>query len=335
MATHCPILLIIWRRPHTLRGVIEALRPLQPPLIYIACDGADPARPGETAKVEASRALIESAIDWPCRIEKRYSPTNQGCRAGVAAAIDWFFSEVEEGVILEDDCVPHPDFLPYCAALLERYRHDTRVFSICGSNFQEGRRHGDASYYFSIHGDSWGWASWRRAWQNYHPTEQLWPAFRDGGRLEDVFPIPFERHYWRQRLDCVLVERTINTWDYQWYLSHWMQSGLSIWPNVPLISNTGWDADGTHTFGEKPWAELATAALGPLQHPEVVLPCREADAFAFWHRREGLALLADQERRRLGWRYPWLLRWRNLKRRLRRFSAAAVAPPPGAARPHR
>lgn len=210
-----PILLIIWRRPHTLRGVIEALRPLQPPLIYVACDGPSPNRAGEAEQVGASQALIEQAIDWPCTIHRRYSATNQGCRAGVAAALDWFFCQVEEGIILEDDCVPHPDFLPYCQALLERYRHDTRVFSICGSNFQEGKRHGEASYYFSIHGDSWGWATWRRAWQHYHATEGLWHTFRDAGRLSDVFPIPFECDYWRDRLDHVLLNRSISTWDYQ------------------------------------------------------------------------------------------------------------------------
>ena len=109
VARMLPILLIIWRRPHTLR------------------------------------AVVEPAIDWPCTIHRRYSPTNQGCRAGVAAALDWFFCQVEEGIILEDNCVPHPDFLPYCQTLLERYGHDTRVFSICGSNFQEGRRQGDGT----------------------------------------------------------------------------------------------------------------------------------------------------------------------------------------------
>jgi len=319
-----PILLIIWRRPHTLRGVIEALRPLQPPVIYVACDGPSPSRPGEAEQVAASQQLIEELTDWHCTIHRRYSATNQGCRAGVAAALDWFFSEVEEGIILEDDCVPHPDFLPYCQALLERYRDDTRLFSICGSNFQEGRPRGEASYYFSIHGDSWGWATWRRAWQLYHATEALWPAFRDAGRLNDVFPIPFEREYWQDRLDHVLVKGTINTWDYQWYLTIWMNNGLCAWPNAPLICNTGWDFTGTHTTTPKPWAAMTTRALGTLDHPAAVLPHREADAHAFWHRREGLAHLAEKERQRLGWRYPWLLRARNLKRKLRSIPLATA-----------
>ena len=66
--------------------------------------------------------LIEQEIDWPCQIERLYSDVNQGCRLGVSRAITWFFEQVEEGIILEDDCVPHPDFFPYCATLLEPER---------------------------------------------------------------------------------------------------------------------------------------------------------------------------------------------------------------------
>jgi hypothetical protein len=75
MSMDTPLLLIAWRRPHTLRRVID------------------------------------QEIDWPCQIERLYSDVNQGCRPGVSRAISWFFEQVEEGIILEDDCVPHPDFL--------------------------------------------------------------------------------------------------------------------------------------------------------------------------------------------------------------------------------
>jgi hypothetical protein len=63
---------------------------------------------------------------------------NQGCRLGVSRAITWFFEQVEEGIILEDDCVPHPEFFPYCATLLEHYRHDMRVWCISGNNLEDG-----------------------------------------------------------------------------------------------------------------------------------------------------------------------------------------------------
>ena len=307
MASDTPLLLIVWRRPHHLRAVIDAIRPVAPTRLFVACDGANPERPGEAEDVAATRALIESEIDWPCRIERLYSPENQGCRLGVSRGISWFFEQVEEGIILEDDCVPHPDFFRYCTTLLERYRHDTRVWSICGSNFQRGHRRGSASYYFSIHGDSWGWASWRRAWQHYPNAARQWIEFRDSGKLADVFPIPQERRYWREVLDRLFLEGKPNTWDYQWWLASWMNHGLHAWPNVRLVSNKGFDGEGTHTFGDYDYAASELQELGPLHHPAFVVPSREADEFAFLHRRGGLSLV---ERDRYGVLYPWIQRGR-------------------------
>ena len=133
-ASATPLLLIAWRRPHTLRQVIDAIRPVAPTRLFVACDGPNPDRPGEAEKVAATRQVIEQEIDWPCQIERLYSDVNQGCRLGVSRAISWFFEQVEEGIILEDDCVPHPDFFPYCASLLERYRHDLRVWESTARN---------------------------------------------------------------------------------------------------------------------------------------------------------------------------------------------------------
>jgi len=152
-----PLLLIAWRRPHTLRHVLTAIRSVAPAKIYIACDGPSSDRPGEAEKVAATRIVIDQEIDWPCQIIRRYSEKNQGCRLGVSNAISWFFDNEEEGIILEDDCVPHPDFFPCCSELLARYRDDERVWCISGSNFQDDQWRGVGSYYFSRYNHCWGW----------------------------------------------------------------------------------------------------------------------------------------------------------------------------------
>ena len=58
----------------------------------------------------------------------------------MSRAITWFFEQVIKGIILEVDCVPHPDFFTYATTLLERYRHDTRVWciSLPGVNYVSG-----------------------------------------------------------------------------------------------------------------------------------------------------------------------------------------------------
>jgi len=283
-----PVLFLVFNRLDTTKQVFEAIRQAKPPRFYIASDGARENREGESEKVQTVRDYIISNIDWDCEVKTLFREKNLGCRIAVSSAIDWFFNNEEEGIILEDDCVPHCDFFPYCQDMLSYYRHDTRIMSICGSNFQDGHIRGDGSYYFSIHGDSWGWATWRRAWKFYDNAEKNWINFRDSGAINDVFFIPDEKVYWREILDRLFVERASNSWAYQWWLACWMNNGLSIWPNTNLITNIGCGIpEATHTQGGNDYGELSTSSLNSLSHPSFIIPNREADAYAFYNRRSG------------------------------------------------
>jgi hypothetical protein len=277
-----PILLIAWRRPHTLRQVINAIRPVAPTCLFLACDGPSAQRPGEAEKVAATRAVIEHEIDWPCQIERLYCNANQGCRVGVRRAITWFFEQVEEGIILEDDCVPHPDFFPYCADLLAHYRHDTRVWCISGSNFQNGQWRGDGSYYFSRYNHCWGWASWRRCWQHYDANLNKWPALRESGLLDTIFEDPLERSYWYSIWQRLVDTAQPDTWDYQWTCTCLANGGLTALPNRNLVSNVGFGDDATHTtsIGDP---TVADQGLGELIHPQFVLRDAAADRYSYDH----------------------------------------------------
>lgn len=283
-----PLLLIAWRRPHTLRQVIDAIRPVAPTRLYVACDGPNPKRPGEAEKVAATRAVIEREIDWPCQIERLYSDVNQGCRLGVSRAITWFFEQVEEGIILEDDCVPHPDFFPYCTTLLDRYRHDTRVWCISGNNFQNGQWRGDGSYYFSRYNHCWGWASWRGCWHHYDADLSKWPALRDSGLLETVFEDPLERNYWSGIWQRLLGHGEPDTWDYQWTFTSLANSGLTALPNRNLVSNVGFGEDAAHTTGVPLLTDIQHEGVAPIVHPAFLIRDVQADQFTFDHVFGGL-----------------------------------------------
>ena len=213
------------------------LRPLSPYYLFVACDGPNPKRVGEVDKVYATRNVIETDIDWPCNINRLYSNSNQGCRLGVSRAITWFFSHVEQGIILEDDCVPHLDFFSYCSTLLERYRHDTRVWSICGSNFQNGNWRGNSSYYFSRYNHCWGWATWRRCWNYYDSALSQWPFYRDSGLIKSNFEDSAERCYWTRIFDNLYTNGRPDTWDFQLSFVCFSNNGLSVVPNRNLVCN--------------------------------------------------------------------------------------------------
>ncbi len=277
--SNIPILLVVWRRPNVLRQLIDAIRPLAPKLIFVACDGPILNLPEEAQKVAATRAVIETDIDWPCKIEHYYSDINQGCRLGVSRAISWFFNHVDEGIILEDDCVPHPDFFIYCATLLERYRNDTRLWCISGSNFQKGQWRGDGSYYFSRYSHCWGWASWRRCWEHYDGGLIQWPALRDSGLLNTIFENPIEQSYWSAIWQRLLDEGKPDSWAYRWMFSCLINGGLTAIPNYNLVKNIGCGEDSTHTVNLLPIE--ANQALRTIVPPQFVLRDIEADCFVF------------------------------------------------------
>jgi hypothetical protein len=272
-----PILIVAWRRPDLLRRSIEALRIVKPQALFVACDGPRASEPGDFVQVAATRQLIDNEIDWPCNVKRLYSPSNHGCRAGVSRAITWFFEHVEHGIILEDDCVPHPDFFFFCSDLLSRYRDDERVWCITGDNFQFGQTRGAASYYFSKYNHVWGWATWRRCWQRYDSAMSFWPSWRKSHSYNSMFSNYNEREYWTTIFDRTYAGE-IDTWDYQWTAAVWRAGGLTATPQVNLVTNIGHGLDATHTTADcKRFMIPPQQMAGRLKHPWRVKRNRRAD----------------------------------------------------------
>ena len=169
-----PVAFLIFNRPDTTARVFEAIRQAKPPKLLVVADGPRPDRPDDVEKCKAARAIIDR-VDWACEVLTNYSDLNLGCGKRPATGITWVFEQVEEAIIFEDDCLPHPSFFRFCEELLNYYRHDERIMVISGNNFQFGRNRTDDSYYFSRYNHIWGWASWRRAWEYFDYDLKLWP----------------------------------------------------------------------------------------------------------------------------------------------------------------
>lgn len=304
-----PVLLIAWRRPDTTRQVINSLRPLAPSSIFVASDG--PLDQGiERQKVEATRQLVKQEIDWPCELQLFQSEANLGGRYGISSFISWFFEHVEAGIILEDDCVVRADFLPFCAELLERYRHDRRIWSITGTNYQDGQWRGPGSYYFSHYHHSWGWATWRDRWQANDPDLGNWPRLKASGLMETIFQDPVECAYWSGIWDRMVEEGKPATWDYPWALTCFANGGLTATPNTTLVTNVGYGADSTHTQSDGPLNTMGSEAILPLRHPPFILRDVQADRYTFDHWFRGLVLRNQMDqslnrRLRRGLRRAW------------------------------
>ncbi len=273
-----PVAFIIFNRPDTTELVFAEIAKAKPTKLLVIADGARANKKGDAEKVAATRAII-NRIDWACEVLTNFSDVNLGCKIRVSSGIDWVFEQVEEAIILEDDCLPDPTFFRFCQELLEKYRDDQRVGMISGANFQFGQTRNHDSYYFSNYNIIWGWASWRRAWKHYDVKATVWPKFRDEDWLTGISHSRGEKEFWDRSFDAVFSNK-IDTWDYQWVLTSMIRGALSVTPNINLISNIGFGPDATHTFGVSKFSNMEMESINfPLRHPIIFLPDRIADAY--------------------------------------------------------
>ena len=273
-----PVALLIFNRPDTTERVFNAIAKARPPKLLVVADGPRPQREGEAELCAQTRAII-NRVDWDCEVITEFADSNMGCKRRVASGIDWIFEQVEEAIILEDDCLPDPSFFRYCEEMLTRYRDNERVGMVSGGNLQFGRQRGSGSYYFSKYTHIWGWASWRRAWKHYDRDLTLWPAFRDQGLLTQLFETSGEQEYWRNSFQWV-HEGSLDTWDVSWTFTALTHGLLQVVPNVNLISNIGFGANATHTHVVGVHANMPTQPIEfPLVHPTFVLADIEADRY--------------------------------------------------------
>lgn len=267
-----PVLLLIYNRASTTQLVFDAIKKAKPAKLFIAANAPNPAKPGDKEKSDNTRKIVDG-IDWDCEVKTYFREEHLSVGLSVSDSINWFFEHNAEGIILEDDCVPHPDFFTFASEMLLRYRDDKLVVSINGSNLGYTSSEG-YSFVFSTFMNMWGWATWRdrankidyqmnewkvipnKTWWVYnHAKQYLFDADINWYRL------------WRDKFTKVAADPGF-TWDWQWMYHQLKNKQLSIVPAVNLISNIGFDADATHTVETSNPA--ANIPVGSMPSPLVV-----------------------------------------------------------------
>jgi hypothetical protein len=272
-----PVVLLVHSRPEPTRRLAQIVRAARPSLLLVVADG--PRDAAEEGRCEETRDAI-AAAGFECEVLRNYAEENLGLKRRVESGLDWAFDLVDEAMVLEDDCDPHPTFFGYCEELLVRYRDDPRVLTVSGSNFGQGADRDDTSYFFSRYPLIWGWATWARAWRHYSRDLAEWPALREQGWLEELFGDPQAVQYWTYSFG---THRALeDTWDAGWLFGSWLAGGLAAVSRRNLVTNVGFGEAATHTkteyrglFSDVP----AVAAELPLRHPARVERDVEADAF--------------------------------------------------------
>jgi hypothetical protein len=267
-----PVVFIIFKRIDTTKKVLKLIHDYKPDKLYLIADG--PKVIDDNNKCSEVRNFVENNIDWDCELIKVYSETNLGCAKRVQTGLDYVFENEEIAIILEDDTLPDPSFFNFCEELLERYKDDKRVAHISGCNLHPNAINFKESYCFSSIVNIWGWATWKRAWNNYDINMPSWDNEDKESFIYKWCPDRKSRKGIHKMFDLHCNNEDPWTWDSQWVYACWKMNGLSVVPSRNLVSNLGIGPDASNTK-QKVRINMFPLKLDsmtfPMNHPSVFL----------------------------------------------------------------
>ncbi len=278
MSLKTPIAFIIFNRPDLTAIVFERIREAKPDILFIIADGPRVSNEEDISKSAATRKIVDEGVDWPCEVFKNYSDVNLGCGKRVSSGIDWVFQNVEKAIILEDDCLTDISFFNFAEELLIKYEDDKRVMHINGTSWNPPSLPKSDSYFFSAYSISWGWATWKRAWEHFDFEMKKWNEKKDLSEIYSIFNSEVEinrrRRTWKQ-----VSQPQNDIWGYQWFFAIRSQNGICITPRRNLIKNVGLRSDATHTLSAThPLGDLTVFKTdNPLSHPTKMSRNKNAD----------------------------------------------------------
>lgn len=248
-----PVLYCIFNRLDVVKKTFEPIRAAQPERLYIAADGPRLDKPGEKELTEKVRKYVLDNVDWDCDVKTLFRDKNVGCDLAMSGAVEWFFSQEKEGIIVEEDILTSAQFFEFCELMLNRYRDNPKVRCISGFN-QISDKYAFEDYHFIPVGHIWGWATWRSA---------LYP---DNGLVYKYYP---NNYYSRSCNRAFVLNQITSRKDFQKSMSvdffsesrwennlalYWLinnPNSYTILPNKNLTSHIG-DV-GFHFSGQNNW----------------------------------------------------------------------------------
>lgn len=277
-----PVVMIIFKRKESSLRILERISQVRPQKLYLL--GDEGRNDDEKDLVAQCRKAIEENINWDCEVIKNYAEKNRGVYANIGLGAKWVFERESWAIFLEDDNLPEVTFFKYCEELLKRYKEDSRIFWICGTNYLgKYKPETDESYMFTKHLLPCGWASWAHKFLKYYDGELF---FAEDKSLVERVKYEYEnKSLYKQQMRSINneLDRKHNkekflSWDYQLAFSVRVNSFYGISPCNNQIKNIGVDSFSTH--GGHSFADIMTQRFCgmesyplefPLVHPEAVL----------------------------------------------------------------
>ena len=239
-----PVLFIIFCREEVTLKTFASIKEYKPDVLYVAADGPRIYKTGEDKLCEETRNSVLNAIDWDCDIKTLFHTDNLGCTKAVIEAITWFLSNEDYGVIVEDDCFIHQDFYKLCEQVLPLYLNEEKIMMVTSMNPSPNQSLAGQLAFSTVGIYIWGWATWKRAWNNLDVTMKKWPQYTFTNLVKNFGFIGacFFKYYWNRAYH----HRETASWDTVWVFDMLANNGLCVSPNVNLSKNLGIEIGGAH-----------------------------------------------------------------------------------------
>lgn len=244
-----PVLFLVFNRPEKTQKVFDIVKKVKPTKLYVAADAPRKNKLNDISLCEQVRKIVQD-VDWECETHYLFHDKNLGCSLAGKTAWDWFFSQEEEMIFIEDDGVPSLSFFYFCQELLQKYRNNNQIAYIGGINY--GPKYGDGTYFFTKQGVStWGMATWKRVHNLYEYQLESYPTIRNTKQFKKNFISFFEYQLWKKNFDNYItsIRRGVqpNTYDLQMAYLIKKYNMSCVFPNVNMVSNIGFDMQGSNT----------------------------------------------------------------------------------------
>lgn len=274
-----PVVVILFNQPRRIHELLGVLRDVRPTRILAIADGPRASHPADPATCSQARAVLDG-IDWPCSIEREFAAANLGCDRRIVSGLDWAFSRVERAIVLEDDILPHPSFLPWAEAMLDRFRSDPSIGIISGRNPLGTWGDATQDHIRAPYGSIWGWAATARVWRHIQACDLSGDPASAETDLQRSGLDPLLQDHWTVALKMFRRGELV-AWDVLFSLRQARLGLHSIHSPVNLTRNTGIGAEATRTLYKDDFSALLGAQEArPLQTPGTVQPAEPAFAHA-------------------------------------------------------
>ena len=258
-----PIVLFVYNRPEHTRRTLAALaaNPLAIDSdLIIHADG--PKKLEHASSVEDTRVVVRGATGFKS-VSLLERDENFGLARSIIAGVTEACEARGRAIVLEDDIVIVPEFLSYMNRALDRYASEERVMQISGYMFPISYPGELPETFFSRLPTSWGWSTWRRAWNSFEPDAN---SLLDRLKSSDVASFDLDGQYPYSQMLKDQSLGVLDVWGVRWYASMFLQGGLCLYPSHSLVSNIGMDGSGEHC-GRSDAYDVALAEKAPTEFP--------------------------------------------------------------------